>query len=217
MPSPSGHFEIGFEAQDHRLYPSLHERPLPPNLKSQVYSVSFYPAGQDSAVAVTYYTDIQDAPNSPFPTPPAQIARRILWSPNEDFAILPAEAWPHADSEAPAPAQAVSLRSSSVWQTADVPFPIQSMVWMDPLTAAGDYVDGCRHDVRKFDGRSGRMLPLQPADPPFGYKIRSADDGQLVMESVLGDCADAAQRRTFHPQCITYNVSFGRREIGACP
>jgi len=215
--SPKGKFEIGFKPQAQRLFAGPHQRPLPPDIKSQTYSVSFYPTGKETAVAIAYFTDIQPRPDSRFPVPAALLAGQVLWSPDEDFAVLPKENWPRAPEEKPAPRQAISLQLSSVWQFADFPFTGNELFWISPRQAIGNVIEGCREEVREFDGRSGRTTLFQSADPPQGYRILAADGKNIVLRQVLGSCADETQRQAFQPGCMTMNVSFGRREIGPCP
>jgi hypothetical protein len=214
--SPSGKFDVTFEPKERRLYRSPQERSLPEGIKSQVYSISFYPTGMDAAVAVTYFTDIQPTPESRFPVPLSALAKRIFWSPNDDFAVLPVESWPHPN-ETPALRQAISLRSDSVWQTSDFPFSEEPLVWVTPIRVQGNVVNGCRLEVSEFDGHSGRTFPVQAANPPEGYQISSVNGGQIVLKKVLGSCATDEDKHNFHEECMTLNVSFGRREIGPCP
>jgi len=215
--SPSGKYDIGFQPQAQRLYSGPHEKTLPSGIKCQVYSLSFYPAGKDTANAVTYFTDIQETPESKFPTPLNALAKKIIWSPAEDFVILPQEDW-HQPSGTASPRQAVSLDSTkSVWQTADFPLRTDSLIWVTPLKVIGNVVEGCRAEVQQFDGKSGRTSAFQTADPPEGYEILSANSNQVVLKKFLTSCATDANRQTFHEDCVIMNLSFGRREIGSCP
>ena len=66
---------------------------------------------EDAAVALTYFTDIQRS-NENFPMPLKTIVKQLLWSPDEDFVVLPAEAWPTVNGEV-IPAQAVSLLAAA--------------------------------------------------------------------------------------------------------
>jgi hypothetical protein len=214
--SPKGHFDIRFQPQEHRLYPTPNERSLAPGIKSQIYSISFYLSGKDTAIAMVYFTDIQHSAAEKFPTPLTTLLGHMVWSPDEDFVVLPKENWPAQTGEI-IPRQAVSLRTSSVWQTADFALQTEGLIWINPLQAIGNTVDGCRHDVKEFDGGSGRTLAYQSADSPEGYEILSSNGKTVVLKKVLGDCANDADRQAFHADCIIMDISFGRREIGSCP
>jgi hypothetical protein len=213
--SPKGQFDIRFQPEERRLYATPYERSLAPSTKSQVYSISFYLPGHDEAASMMYFTDIE-RPNQKFPTPIATLMKEMVWSPEEDFVVLPREAWPTVDGEV-IPRQAVLLRTEGVWKYSDFPLQTEGMVWLNPLQAIGNSVQGCRHEVEEFDGGSGRAQSYQTADPPVGYEILSHDGDRVVLKKVLGDCATDTDRKEFHADCVIMNVSFGRREIGSCP
>jgi hypothetical protein len=217
FPSPSGKFEVGFRAQDQALYPTPNMRALPAGKKSRLYSISFYAAGANTPIATTYFTDIQGDNQSEFPTPLAKLAKGILWSPQDSFAVLPQEAWPAQGNTTTAHRQAVSLDLSSSWQVVDFPFQGEPLAWIGTTEVAGNLIDGCRLDVAKFDAKTGKTSFIQQASPPDGYVVQSAVDGVLLLRKVLGDCATDAQRAAFRPECIRYDLRFERREIGACP
>lgn len=214
--SPAGKFEVSFEPQDRRMYPNPHAKALPEGTQTKLYRVSFYMPASATPMATTYFTDIGLAPGVPFPTPVMTLAKGILWSPEEDFAVLPYERWPAPDGR-PTPRQAVSLNSQSSWQYVDFPFSGDPpLIWQSPLAVAGNRIDGCTMDIAIFDGKTGKTSTLQEANPPEGYLIRSWNDQMITMQKVLSSCATESDRARFQEECVVYDLRFGRREIGVC-
>jgi hypothetical protein len=213
-PSPQGNFEVAFE-----LDPSNSMK----GWKSLRYKVSFYKPGLLTETATTDFYDVSPSSTVMRPTPAADLARRLLWSPREDFVILPPESWPdEAAKKDPALQKrwrrtAVSLNPAYPWQTAPFLLEEKSLVWMDSLQVAGNWRDGCRVAVGAFDARTGKTNPLTDALPPWGYEILSATEKTILMKKVLSPCATPEDARFFVPDCTVYNLSFKRREIGSCP
>src|SRR5277367_5888606 len=92
FPSPKGRFEVAFESPLPYVYLDPDKAAPTQGLKSVSYQIAFYPPGRTTNVAITDYFDIYTSS----PTPVQEIVKSILWSPEEDIAILPAEKWPRA-------------------------------------------------------------------------------------------------------------------------
>jgi len=216
IPSPQGKFEIAFEpAADYvALDP---DKPSPvQGLKNVSYQIAFYPPGRRTAIATSHFYDIYTSS----PTSPQELAKAILWSPQEDIAILPGEQWPKkSDSKAATNGirKAISLNTDIPWQTTPLPLDDNSLVWIDRFTVAGNWTDGCRLTVAEFDGRTGKTAAITEAPLPFGYKIISSSGTRVLMKKVPGPCATPEQAGKLVSECLSLDLKFMRREIAPCP
>lgn len=222
-PSPSGRFEVSFGPAG----PSLQTDPDRTSPTDQTarrkYRVGFYRPGTSAAIALTDYFDVLES-KSADATGTDLLTKGILWSPQEDVAVLPAEKWEIAPAaiQKSLPAarfkrQVVSLNRSFPWETASFPFADTPLVWIDALRVAGNITESCRRAVGLWDAKTGKMTLLSDATSPLGYQIVGESKGNLVMKKVLDECATDRDRATFKEDCLLLNVSFMRREIGRCP
>lgn len=221
FPSPSGRLQVAFEP------PRMPNPPVPypsgGKSSARSYSVSFFAAGTSTRLAVTDFVDVL-ADSQSDPTPSFQLAAGVLWSPGEDFAVLPAEHWEHLSEDARkrlAPRrlrrQIVSLDSTSSWQTAVFPFNDEPLVWLDPKRLAGNGNEPCRKTVLVFDATTGKTQSLIDASSPEGFQILGKKDRHLLIETVLDACATPADQQRFKRRCINVDLSFLRQEPGVCP
>ena len=215
-PSPQRRFEVAFEPArpDFSLDPDQ-EKPTA-GLKSVRYNIAFYRHGSRATVAATDYYDIQASPSQPFPTPVSDILHSFIWSPEQDFVILPKENWP-PNRKKDVYRRAVSLNTDYAWQTTEFRIEEAPLVWIDPLTVAGNVQEGCRLAVGEFSARTGKMSLISQAAPPAGYTIASSSDKSILLKKVLSSCATAEDRKFFVPECSVFDLRFKRREIGSCP
>jgi len=215
FPSPKGIHEVGLEADDKRMYANPYARPLPPNTPTKLYRVNFYKGKSIFPAAQTYYTDIHLDPTSEFPKPLAQIAKDILWSPDELFAVMPYENWPE-DKNRPLYRQAIGLQSDLPWQTADFRLHPKPLVWVNSSDVLGNASTACRLYVSAFEGKTGKTRLVEAGDESSGYEIISSTPEQVVMKKVRSQCVKDAPA-TGTPECMILDLRFDRRQIAACP
>jgi len=212
--SPQGKVDISFEPPDRVSIPDPDKARPTAGLKSIHYKLNFYKPGSNTIVSTTDFYDIQASPEQTFPTPSATILKGMLWSPQEDFVVLPKEAWPPEQKKA---RKAVSLTTDYVWLTTDFTLEDSPLVWIDRSTVVGNFRDDCRVAVAQFDARKGKMRILAEASLPAGYSILSSTDNSVLLKKILGPCATPDNSKFFVPECSIYDLRFNRREISACP
>jgi len=159
--SPQGRFDVAFETPTLSLSMDPEAPADAGRLRFARYRVTFYPAGRTADVAATDFFDVYGQAAGARPTPLEDLFKQILWSPQEDFAILGPEKWPAGQGTSGR--KAVSLNPSTPWQTAPFALNDSSLVWVDALKVAGNLQQHCRWAVLEFDGASGKFSPIAEA------------------------------------------------------
>jgi hypothetical protein len=210
--SPQGHWEAGFDAPEPDMRSDPDKTTPADTVRHRRYLISFYRPGSGTVAASTPYHDIYRGSE---PTPVHLLFKELLWSPQEDFAILPEEQWP--EGKGAAGRRIVSLNPEVAWQV--LPFPIQTagLFWTDRWTAVGEVNENCSRNVVRFDGREGKTVPLMEASRSFGYRIASKNERGIVLQRVATSCATEEEAKRLKPDCVTLDLSFMRRAIGSCP
>lgn len=209
--SPRGSFEVAFEPPLDQVRRDPDQPVGGPASKFIRYQIAFYKPGGDAVLAASDFYDIYDS----VPTPPAALAKAIIWSPEEDFAILPKENWPAGSSNKGR--KLVSLNTSFVWEYETLMLDGQSLVWMDRYRVAGDLKENCLLSVAQFDAQTGKTTPLAQDGTAYGYEVVGKSGNNIVMKKVLSSCATPDDARNFRPECITLDLDFMRQEIAPCP
>jgi len=216
FPSPQGKLEVAFEARPERSYPNHNARTLPKGARAQVYSVAFYFPRTGTAALLTYFTDIQLDPAAPFPTPHQDLFKRITWSPSENFAILPREAWPDQKGR-PVHRQIVSLSKVPPWEMIDFKLDDAPLIWRNEWTVLGHLTDGCRVVVALFDGRTGKISTIQGDEGPVGYRIGRRNENEIWLEPTPNSCSTSSTGAAAAiGECIVIDLRFERRRIVPC-
>jgi hypothetical protein len=229
-PSPSGKLEISFQKPPD-YYPVEPDLSVVAGQTRHVrYQVAVYHAGSDTAIALAEYYDVYGLSETAKPSLPANLAKQLIWSPQENFVILPPERWPPdaisniphvttggAIQIGPHERQIVNLNNDYPWLVQPFPMDTASLIWQDPLHAVGQKPDACAPNVYVFDGYSGIFSALIPAASPEGYSIEKADSQRLLLRKTLGACATDTDKRNFQPECVEWNLSFGLKGIVKCP
>ena len=211
FPSPHGGFEVAFEPPPTQVHLDPDQPQQGPGSKSIRYQVAFYEPGRDAVVAATDFYDIYDSDPTPLPT----LAKAILWSPEEDFVILPKENWP---SGSPKKGQKLlSLNKAFVWEYETLSLDDASLVWVDRYRVAGNLKNDCILSVAEFDAQTGKTLPVMEGETAYGYEVVGGSGKTLLMKKVLSSCATPEDTRNFKPECVTLDLDFLRREIAPCP
>lgn len=223
FPSPQGRFEVSFA-------PPLYDMQRDPDRRSpyagvpvRKYVVSFFQQGYKTPAAYAEFIDVLESPTAE-PTPVKDLADKIIWSPQEDFVLLPREQWDRAPEKTRTglaairlQRQAVSLNTSFPWQTKAVPFEDEPLIWVDGRRLAGNIAEGCRLSVGIFEAREGKTNLVMQGSTPDGYQIVNQMPGKLIIKKVLDACASEQDRARYRQDCVTLDLSFMRREVGVCP
>jgi hypothetical protein len=221
--SPQGKFELAFENPNTLVNPDPDKPPVTPGVKTVRYCLSFYKPGSTTDIATTDFYDVRPSTSSTPPVPVADYVKQMLWSPEEDFVVLPKEQWPNAQVAAAASPpgmavrKAVSLNPDSPWMTSPFPLDEKPLIWPSATLVVGNLREDCHVSVEEFDARTGILVAVSQADLPAGYVIVSGDKNQILMKKILGPCATPEDARTFIPECTYFDLQFDRRHIGACP
>jgi hypothetical protein len=221
--SPQGKFELAFEAPNSVVNPDPDKSSGTPGLKTIRYRLSFYTLGSATDIATTDFYDVQPSSSNEKPTPAADLVKQMIWSPSEDFVVLPKETWPNPQAAAAAippgtvGRKAVSLNPDSPWVTSPFPFDETPLIWPNGTSVVGNLREGCTVSVSEFDAHTGKFNPVNQAALPAGYMLVSGDKNQILMKKVLGPCATQDDSKAFIPECTYYDLQFDRRHIGPCP
>ena len=121
------------------------------------------------------------------------IFKEILWSPSENFAVLPEEDW--ASAPGPPNTKAVNLDTSFTWSKSD--FRLDNPVWLDSLRVVGNSFNDCNYDVVLFDGLSGETNTICEDRQPIGYKILGIKGDLLLVQTILDNCGTEADEKVF--------------------
>jgi hypothetical protein len=207
--SPAGKFSVSFLPL-----------PKPPAAESAAvgeshavkYEVLFH--GRDGKNPVrAAFADVYGFSQDDKPTPQADIFARILWSPMEDFAILPEENWERAPG--PPARKAVDLKPGGAWKEAELRF--ETHQWISRYKIAGEFKEGCEHSVVAFDGRKGKTVVIREGKEKLAYAIREFKKPLLFLEKLLGECPDSLAQAQFREGCVRYNVMTGKSAAIPCP
>ena len=210
--SPSGRHEVAFEEIEHKKY-SEAEQQRDFNFTSHIkYLISFYRAGEAHPVAQVEYRDVYGWEKDAAPTPPTDLFKAILWSPNEDFAVLDEEGWARAPG---APERrAVALNASLSWSTA--PFRLSDPVWADTLHVIGNAHNDCDYSVVEFEGTTGKMRSIMASASPIGYEIATTTGRRVLIRKALDNCRMEDAEKAFVPECFSLSLDTMQRTAAPC-
>lgn len=195
--SPKGQYEVTFEQIEHREFSKTETQCDIDYVNHIRYRISFYRRGGQTPVRTVEYADVYGWGQDSKPTPLENLFRAILWSPEEDFAVLDAEGW--ASAPGPPDRRAVALNRELPWSV--VPFTMTDLVWVDALKVIGNSYADCDYSVVEFDGSVGQSRSLHAGESPLGYEVRSSSGKTVVIGTVLDNCRSEDQLRKFVPEC----------------
>jgi hypothetical protein len=210
--SPGGRYEVVFKELEHARFSAEEMRQDADNVNNVLYRISFYRVGESGPVAEVTYRDVYGWEPDAKPTSTADLFKAILWSPQEDFAVLDAEGWASAPGTPERKAVALSLKLR--WRTA--PFILDEPIWADALRAVGNLHSDCEYAVMEFDGASGQMRAVMAADSPIGYEISATDGRKVEIRQVLDNCRTEEMEKSFTPECLTLDLDTMRTSPSAC-
>jgi len=211
--SPRARFEVAFQELEHLHFPFEKMKSGEDYISRVRYQVSFYRSGEPQPVAEVEYTDVYGWELDARPTPPADLFKAILWSPQEDFAVLDAEGW--ASAPGTPERKAVALNPELAWRTA--PFILDEPIWADTLHAIGNSFNDCEYAVVEFDGATGKMRPLLAAASPIGYEIGRVAGRQVLIRKILDNCRTEESEKAFISECLTLDLDTMQTSTVRCP
>jgi hypothetical protein len=176
------------------------------------YKVSFYKMGEQAAVRSVEYADVYGWEREANPTPIENLFKAILWSPDEDFAVLDAEGW--ASAPGPPDRQAVALNRELRWSVA--PFRLSDLIWVDRLRVIGNSYADCDYSVVEFDASTGETLAIKEGASPTGYETRAGAGKKALMRKVLDNCRTEDAQREFVPECLLLDLASMGKTVVPC-
>ena len=210
--SPGGRYEVAFMELEHTRFSAEEMKHNVDSVNNVRYRISFYRMGESEPVAEVEYHDVYGWEPDAKPTPTPDLFKAILWSPQEDFAVLDAEGW--ASAPGTPERKAVALSSKLRWRTA--PFILDEPVWADALRVIGNSHNDCEYAVVEFDGASGQMRPVMAADSPIGYEVDGTTGRKVKIRQVLDNCRTEEMEKTFAPECLTLDLDTMRTSPSPC-
>lgn len=210
--SPGGRFEVVFEELEHRRYSEAEQLKNLDHTSHVKYRISFYRPGEAKPVAAVEHQDVYGWEKGAKPTPPSDLFNAFLWSPKEDFAVLDEEGWARAPG---APERkAVALDPTLPWSTA--PFRLSDPVWANALRVVGNSYNDCEYSVVMFDGATGEMRSVMPANSPVGFELGPVTGRQVLIRNVLDNCKTEELERDFIPECLSMDLDTMRTAVAPC-
>jgi hypothetical protein len=195
--SPRGRYEVVFEQIEHRKFSEIDLQRNLDDISHITYKISFYRAGEPTAIRTAEYADVYGWERDAKPTALENLFEGILWSPEEDFAVLDAEGW--ASAPGPPDRRAVALSDTLPWSVAA--FRMTDLIWVDALRVIGNSYADCDYSVVEFDGSAGETRALHAGASPLGFEIRSSSGKGVLIGTVLDNCRREEDMRHFIPEC----------------
>lgn len=211
--SPGGRFVVAFEELKHSRFTPEQSLKSADNISHVLYRISFLKAGQTIPVAEAEWHDVYGWTTDAKPTPPALLFRAILWSPNEDFAVLSSEGW--ASAPGTPERQAINLNPNHSWTTA--PFILDEKAWADDFRVIGDSHQDCEYSVLEFGGRLGKTKSVKAAESPIGYEIARVTDRKVLIRKVLDNCRLENAESSFKSECTLLELDTMQTSPTTCP
>lgn len=207
--SPSGNYAVTFTELEHKRFDK--------EIKSQddvsriAYRIDFYMKKEDKPRASVVYNDVYGWRQGSVPTPLQSLFDSFLWSPGEDIVILPEEGWVSAPGTITL--KALALNPKLDWK--ETAYSFDRFVWTDDLNGVGDAHFDCDYGVSRFEGSTGRTLPLKLSDSPIGYELVSVEKNIALIKRVTDNCM--VEGLALAPFCFTYDLKTGKEAGARCP
>jgi len=200
--SPQKRWEVVFRVVEHLQFTPEQTASSPDALNRVRYQIEFSPQTGQGPVRSIEYQDVYGADFSGKPTPLETLFVQMIWSPKEDFAVLPEEGWPSAPGTALL--KALALSPGLGWTKAD--FHLDNFHWADSLRVVGDVHDDCEYSVRLFDGKTGKTEIIQSGASPEGFQIGRVEGRELMLQKVLDNCRREEDLSRFVAECFTLDL-----------
>jgi hypothetical protein len=210
--SPGGRYEVTFVQIEHRKFSEEQLLRNVDNISHIRYKISFYKAGAQTPIRTVEYADVYGWDRDSKPAPLEDLFKNILWSPEEDFAVLDEEGW--ASAPGPPACRAVALGDALPWSV--VPFSMTDLIWVDKLRVIGNSYADCDYSVVEFDGSVGQSRPLHAGESPLGYEIRSHSGKTVVIGTILDNCRSEEDTRQFVSECRLLDLASMSETVVPC-
>lgn len=206
--SPKGKFEAVFAELEHRRFKKSGKKHLE-DTDRVTYRIEVFKKGEDKPAASVVFNDVYGWDEDSAPTPVEQLFNMIIWSPEEDFLVLPYEGW--ASAPGTDVLKACALNPGLAWKEAD--FAFNNFFFTDDLTVVGDRHDDCDLSVLLFDGKTGSTLPVKASRSPVGYELISVDGQAAFIREVTDNCRIEEKAQA----CFTMDLVTKKETPAACP
>lgn len=210
--SPKGIHEAAFTELEQKKYTMDDLTKDFDNVSNILYRIDFFKRQGDAPVASTNYHDVYGWEEGAAPASLEALFKMLEWSPEEDMVIIPDEGW--ASAPGTAARKAVSLNPKLEWKEAA--FAFDGFFWTDGLSGIGDRHDDCDYSVERFDGKTGKTVPVQPSESPAGYELVSVRAGLLTIRKVMDNCAPL-EKLNAPPDCRILDLNTRKETPLPCP
>ena len=143
-----------------------------------------------------------------------EIFKSFIWSPGEDFAMLPEERWAGPPSS---PYRiAVNLNRKQNWSSAKTHMDIK--MWADDFRVIGDMHDDGDYRVIMFNGNTGQeeIIKSRGVDEyQFGYHVLSTNKPIVIIEKIPDNYASDAEH--FIKECEALDINSMILKKISCP
>jgi hypothetical protein len=180
------------------------------------YRVDFFDRDNRWILSTTW-TDVYGWDTEKSPSTPEEIFKEFIWSPKEDFVLMPAEQWPQ-QSSANDGRKAIVLNKSLGWKSARS--FLEDLVWLDDRRVIGNNRQHCDARIEIFNGNTGVTRTLKP----FGlqnvnlvsYEMRKDPDGEITLRTLPDNCGSGSPG-PFTQKCWTLNAQNESINPVTCP
>ena len=210
--SPGERYEVAFEQVEHRKSSQADLQRDMDHISRISYKITFYRTSEQTPIRSAEYADVYGWDRDSKPAPLESLFKGILWSPEEDFAVLDEEGW--ASAPGPPHRRAVALGRNLPWSV--VPFSMTDLIWLDTLRVIGNSYADCEYSIVEFDGSVGQSRPLHASKSPAGYEIRSDSGKTVLIGTVLDNCRSEEDARQFVPECRLLDLTSMRETVVPC-
>lgn len=213
--SPKGKYRITITVLEHKRFTEKETNQSLDNIHHVRYRLAFQrnENSDTSSPIQTEWVDVYGFTSSP-PVKPEVFFNWFLWSPEEEFVILPGEGW--ASAPGSPYRKAVALNPELPWKEETFHMDGNQLLWSNSRHVIGNVQDDCHYEVVLFDGGTGKTRSLWPAKAPVGFQIQSKSGRMLQIEKMLDNCASEKDRRSFVPQCWKLNLEDLKSTVVAC-
>lgn len=207
--SPSGRHEAVFTETGHNVFSIEAMKDGAENVSHVTYRIDFVRKDFAVSVASVIFHDVYGLDEGSLPTGEEALFNMFIWSPEEDFVVLPDEGW--ASAPGTPYLKAIALNTELFWREAE--FVLENIHWIDGLNVIGSRLEDCDYSVTKFDGKAGKMIPVKPSKSPLGYELIGYSDGKAEIRELLDNC----KTMDLPERCFTFELKTGKETPLNCP
>ena len=211
--SPAGKFSVVFQEIERKTFTREEQLRALDNMDHIAYAVSFRRRDTRAVVAEIRYVDVYGFNEPADPTPMDRIHSWLVWSPEEDFVVVPSEGW----ASAPGTPERIVLSLSDRLDWSESRLVLQNLTWIDSLRVVGDSHSDCDSSVKIFDGETGTRQAVVESVSPNGHQIASVQGRTMVIRRFLDNCSSAEERARFAASCLSLDLDTMKLSEAPCP